>query len=198
MRTIYTELDTEEIKKELKEMLSEERYIHSISTAETAVSLAERFNCDKEKAYVAGLLHDCAKCLPVKNLQDIIKNCGYTLCEGEECNNKTLHAPVSSFLAKKNFGISNEEILSSIRWHTIGKPNMSSFEKIIFLSDKIEPKTREDEFRLKIQNPLNTTNSLDIGMLASFKLTINSLIERNLPICFQTIEVYNNLLTSAN
>ena len=60
---MYTNLTIEEIKEKLKSCLSEERYLHSIGVMEKAVELAKQFNCDVEKAQLAGLLHDCAKCL---------------------------------------------------------------------------------------------------------------------------------------
>jgi predicted HD superfamily hydrolase involved in NAD metabolism len=107
---------------------------------------------------------------------------------------KTWHAPVGAYIAKKEYGVNDEEILSAIRWHTIGKKNMSNFEKIIFLADKIEERTREIEFRKKIENALLERQNLDDAMLQSFKMTIKSLLKRKLPICFQTVEVYNDLL----
>ena len=36
------------------------------------------------------------------------------------------------------FGVS-EEISQAIRWHTTGKPDMTTLEKIIYLADYIEP-----------------------------------------------------------
>ena len=71
---------------------------------------------------------------------------------------------------------------------------MSDFEKIIFLADKIEHRTREEEFREKIEKTLRKTDNLDCAMLKSFKITIKSLLKRKLPICYQTIDVYNDLL----
>ena len=71
---------------------------------------------------------------------------------------------------------------------------MTDFEKIIFIADKIEQRTREADFREKIEKALNKRNNLDDAMLKSFKITIKSLLKRKLPICFQTIEVYNDLL----
>ena len=68
------------------------------------------------------------------------------------------------------------------------------FEKIIFIADKIECRTREEKYRKKIEKVLNKTNSLDEALLKSFKLTIKSLLKRKLPICFQTIDVYNDLI----
>ena len=87
-------------------------------------------------SYFTGLIHDCAKCLPNNEMQKALSEC--VLVCGEADNPKTHHAPAGVVIAKKEFGVNDEEILSAIRWHTIGKLNMSLFEKIIFLADKIE------------------------------------------------------------
>lgn len=187
---MYTKYSIEQIKNELKASLNEERYIHSIGTMEKAMELARQFNCDVEKSQVAGLLHDCAKCFSKEKLlehENTFEDC-------EKLSIKTWHAPVGAYVAKHSFGVVDEEILSAIRWHTVGKLNMTDFEKIIFLADKIEERTREEEFRIKIETVLNNTNSLDEAMLKSFEITIESLLIRKLPICYQTIDVYNNLL----
>lgn len=189
---MYTKYSIEEIKEKLKSCLSEERYWHSIGTMEMAVELAKRFNCDEEKAQIAGLLHDCAKCLS----EDELKKYYNTFDECEKLSSKTWHAPVGAVIAKRDWQINDEEILSAIRWHTVGKKQMSDFEKIIFLADKIEHRTREEKFREKIEKTLNKTNNLDRALLKSFKITIKSLLKRKLPICFQTVDVYNDLLES--
>ena len=49
------------IKEELKQILSEKRYIHSIGVMEMAMELAQIYNIDIETAQIAGLLHDNAK-----------------------------------------------------------------------------------------------------------------------------------------
>ena len=182
----------EQIMSWLKANLTPERYEHSIGTAECASELAEKFGCDKDKAYFTGLIHDCAKCLPKDETIDIINN-HVTLEEGELCSPKTHHAPAGAYIAQKVFGISDEEILSAIRWHTIGKLNMSDFEKIIYLADKIETRTREDEYANPIRECLSGPKGLDCAMLQSYKLTIKSLVDRNLKICPMTIDIYNHL-----
>ena len=164
--------------------------MHSIGTMEMAMELAQKYGCDVEKAQVAGLLHDCAKCIPKNDLEKMQNS----FEECEKLSEKTWHAPVGVIVAKEEYGIVDEEILSSIRWHTIGKKDMSDFEKIIFLADKIEHRTREEEFREKIEKTLRKTDNLDCAMLKSFKITIKSLLKRKLPICYQTIDVYNDLL----
>lgn len=175
----------------LKENLTQERYEHSLGTAECAYELAERFGIDKEKAYFAGLIHDCAKCLSINETENIIKN-NLKLEEGELCSPKTHHAPVGAFIAKKELDVNDEEILSAIRWHTIGKVNMTTFEKIIFLADKIETKTRPCEIYLPIREALKS--DLDAALLLCYKNTIKSLVDRELRICTATIDIYNSLL----
>ena len=193
----YTELDIEAAKQWLQKNLNEERYSHSLGVMDAACELAQRFHQNIEKARVAGLLHDCAKCIPNEQLLSLLKNEVKEYHPTELVNPKTWHAPVGAYVARTQFQITDREILSSIRWHTIGKVEMSDFEKIIFLADKIERNTREPEYREKIVKVLNETNSLDCAMLKCFKMTIKSLIKRDLTICEQTIDVYNTLIVKA-
>lgn len=174
----------------LKNNLSEERYLHSVGTAECAKELATRFGLNEEKAYLTGLIHDCAKCLPQEETLDILKN--MELEDGEFCNPKTHHAPVGAFIAKKEFGIDDNEILSAIRWHTLGKVSMTTFEKIIFLADKIE-KTRPCEQCENVRIALKK-EGLDKALLLCYENTIKSLVDRELKICISTINIYNSLL----
>ncbi|MBQ2645091.1 bis(5'-nucleosyl)-tetraphosphatase (symmetrical) YqeK [bacterium] len=196
MTITYTKMTIDEILQNLKRELNEERYEHSIGVAEMAQKLAEKFGCDTDKAYLAGLLHDCAKCMDFELSKEIaIKNI-YDLDETEKNNKKTIHAPVSAYIAREKYGISDNEILSAIRLHTIGKCNMSDFEKIIFIADKIEHRTRKIEFREKIEKYLDEKEQpLDKAMFQSFEMTIESLIKRQLPICLVTVCVYNEMLS---
>lgn len=176
----------------LKENLSEKRYIHSLGTAECARDLAVKFKLDSEKAYMAGLLHDCAKCFPNEKLMEIIDN-NLNVEKIELMNYKTLHAPVSAYIAQNDFGVEDSEILSAIRWHTLGKIDMTDFEKIIFLADKIEPKTRDKDYLDEVRKYLDEDNGLNKAMLKCYKETIKSLVKRDLKICPITIDIYNNL-----
>lgn len=188
----YTKINETEIKNWLKENLNNERYIHSLGTADCAKELAKKFGLDEEKAYTAGLLHDCAKCFSNEILLEII----HENLQVEECemlNYKTLHAPVSAYYAEKFFGVADKEILSAIRWHTLGQLEMSDFEKIIFLADKIEPNTRDKEYSAVIKNLLEEENGLNKALLKCYKETIKSLVKRDLKICLLTIEIYNKL-----
>ena len=184
-------MDYTKYKEWLKDNLSEERYEHSLGTAECASELAERFGLDSDKAYLCGLIHDCAKCFSNEELKMTICDCA-DLCDGELVNPKTYHAPAGAILAREALGICDEEILSATRWHTLGKISMTDFEKIIFLADKIEKRTRPFEHRVAIEKALE--KGLDEALLVCYGNTIKSLVDRNLKICRQTIDIYNNLL----
>ena len=198
MKMDYTNKTFEEINNWLKENLNDERYIHSLGTMECAVELANMFGLDATKAKVAGLLHDCAKCFSNDKLLSIIEEKIKDVEKSELMNYKTLHAPVSAYISNELFGLKDAEILSAIRWHTLGHVEMSDFEKIIFLADKIEPNTRPREYREEILHLLKEENGLNKALLKCFRETIKSLIRRNLAICHITIDVYNDLLNCNN
>ncbi len=189
---VYTKISEKEILGWLKQNLDKERYEHSVGTAQCAKDLAKKYNQDEDKAYITGLLHDCAKCFGKDKQLSIIKNF-LKVSENEIMAPKTWHAPVSAYVAKNEFGVTDEEILSAIRWHTLGKVNMSTFEKIIYLADKIEPNTRTEDYVTKTRNLLSEENGLDKAILNCYKETIKSLVERNLKISPMTIDIYNHM-----
>lgn len=186
-------MDYTDILRWLKEHLNEKRYIHTLGTAECAKELAEKFGQNPDKAYLAGLLHDSAKCFSNEKLTDIIHSKKLDVDESEMLNYKTLHAPVSAYIAEYEFDVKDKDILSAIRWHTLGKLDMSAFEKIIFIADKIEPNTRDKEYSDKIRELLEEDNGLNKALLKCYKETIKSLVKRDLKICLLTIEIYNKL-----
>lgn len=191
----YTKYENiEEIKGWLKSNLSEERYEHTLGTAEMAEKLAGMLNLEKDKAKLAGLLHDCAKCFSNEKLLDIIHTKIPEVHDCELLNYKTLHAPVSAYIAKTEFGVEDQEILSAIRWHTLAYCGMTDFEKVVFLADKIEQKTRDLAFSNACLELIKEKNGLDKAMFKCFEATIKSLVDRKLAICHITIDVYNELL----
>ena len=188
---------TEEIKKWLKENLDEERYYHTLGVADCAKDLAEKYGLNTEKAYLAGLLHDCAKCYKNEVLYEILTDKMH--CNMEELlNPKTYHSPVGAYLAKDMFEVDDKEILDAIYCHTVGRENMTLFEKVIFLADKIEPNTRDKNWRNHILEVLGQENGLNKALLKCYEYTIKSLVDRKLKICLTTIKIYNELLDNLN
>lgn len=132
-------MSTDEIKNRLKAELKASRYKHTIGVAYTAMALAMRYEVSIEDAELAGLLHDCAKCMSNDELLKICDDNNITLSEAELINLSLLHAKAGVIVAKENYNIDDENILNAIRFHTTGKPDMTMLEKIIFVADYIEP-----------------------------------------------------------
>lgn len=129
-----------DLKKAMKKHMDESRYEHTLGVMYTCASLAMRYEYDMEKAMLAGLMHDCAKCMPnAKKLKMAEKN-HLEITDLERKNPFMLHAKLGELLAKKKYDIDDEEILSAIRWHTTGRPEMNLLDKIVYVSDYIEPK----------------------------------------------------------
>lgn len=128
-----------EIKDKLKDELKPSRFEHTIGVAYTATALAMRYEVSIHDAELAGLLHDCAKCMSDDKLYKICVNHNIILTDAEIENPSLLHAKAGAVVAKKDYDIDDEGILNAVRYHTTGRPAMTMLEKIIFTADYIEP-----------------------------------------------------------
>lgn len=131
--------DFVKMKKRLAKKLDPKRYEHSMGVAYTAASLAMAYGEDMIKAYTAGVLHDCAKCLDDVERDECCKKYNVELTQIEKDHPFLIHAKLGAVLAKEKYGVEDPEILSAIRWHTTGRPDMTMLEAIIFSADFIEP-----------------------------------------------------------
>lgn len=129
----------ESMEEHLKQILKPARYEHSIGVASTAVAMAGIYGADAKKAYIAGLLHDCAKNLTAEESAVKCEDLDVELDEYEKNQPQLIHAKIGAELVKSEFGVDDEEISSAIRWHTLGRSGMSVLEKIIYVADMIEP-----------------------------------------------------------
>jgi len=123
----------------LQHELDSKRYQHSVNVMDVAVSLAEHYGADAEKARLAGILHDCGKNFKGDAAREYIRKIGYKADEIELMQTKLLHGIIGEHLARTVYGVTDEEILGAIRWHTTGKAGMNLIEKIIYVADYIEP-----------------------------------------------------------
>ena len=131
--------DLKKIKKKLKNELDESRYEHTIGVMDTAACLAMRYGADLTQALVAGLLHDCAKCIPNDKKLKLCRKNGIEVTPFEEKAPFLLHAKLGAWMSEHEYHVSDPAILSAIACHTTGKPDMSLLDKIVFIADYIEP-----------------------------------------------------------
>lgn len=131
--------DRTQLEHKLQKVLSKHRYQHTVGVTCTTIPLAMNFGADVKRTEIAGVLHDCAKAYSEEEQLHMCRENNIELTDVEEKNPNLLHAKLGEFLAKTEYGIDDEEILSAIRWHTTGKPDMTLMEKIVFVADYIEP-----------------------------------------------------------
>ncbi|MBQ8262519.1 MAG: bis(5'-nucleosyl)-tetraphosphatase (symmetrical) YqeK [Lachnospiraceae bacterium] len=132
-------MNEKKIKEQLEKQLDKKRMEHTEGVAYTAAALAMRYGVDVDKAYLAGLLHDCAKCIDKKKQYALCEKYGLELSESEKDNSSLVHAKLGAFLAKEKYSVEDEDILSAVLYHTTGRENMTMLEKIIFVADYVEP-----------------------------------------------------------
>lgn len=131
--------DLKKLRKEMEKVQDAKRFEHTLGVEFTAAALAMRYGADIRSAQIAGLLHDCAKCLSDEKKISICEKQNIKFSEVERRNPFLLHAKVGSFLAMEEYGVTDSDIVNSILNHTTGRPGMSLLEKIIFVADYIEP-----------------------------------------------------------
>ena len=159
---------TRQIEQELKKKLDQKRFDHTIGVAYTAAAMAMRWEYDIEKARIAGLLHDSAKCIPPEKKISLCRKYNIQMTEVEHNNPFLLHAKLGAFLAMKKFNINDKEIISAILNHTTGKPDMGLLDKIIYVADYIEPRRSKAPRLQEIRKTAFTDLDLALFMILGY------------------------------
>ena len=128
-----------ELKEIVKSKMSLKRFTHTLGVVEMSEKLAKIHNADIEKCKVAALLHDICKEMDMEYIKNICKNNFMNeLSEEDLENNEILHGFAGAYYVKNELGVDDKEILSAIKYHTVGAKNMTLVEKIVYIADAIE------------------------------------------------------------
>ncbi len=175
----------------LRSKLDDYRYIHSLGVAKSAKELAALYGADEEKAYTAGLLHDVMKnASPDEQLQ-IMEKADIILSPCEKLNQKLWHAIAGAAFLKTELNITDEEIISAVRWHTTGKAGMTTLEKTVYLADFIsEDRTYPDVDEVRRLARIG----LESAIVYTQKYCIQKLLSQNMIIDPSSVECYNDLV----
>lgn len=185
-------MNLEFIKNKLNQMLPEGRINHSLNVANCAIKLSKIYNCDEEKAYIAGIVHDCAKHLSHEKVEDYINKYEIYLDNLEEYNLALSHGVIGSFIAKYEFNIEDDDIINAVKYHTTGRENMSLLEKIIYMADLIE---EERNFpKVDLLRELAYSGKLDQALLVSFENTIKFVMDNKQLIHPRTVSARNYIM----
>ncbi|HHT66938.1 MAG TPA: nicotinate-nucleotide adenylyltransferase [Erysipelotrichaceae bacterium] len=131
--------------KKIKKYIGRSRFKHSLSVAHLAFNLAKRHSLDTQKAYIAAILHDIAKGISDRKSLALMKQY-YPQYLG--IGSYSYHQFLGSLIVKRDFLIQDEDILNAIKYHTTGRPNMSWLEKLVYVSDKVDPTRGYDSSNL--------------------------------------------------
>ncbi len=176
------------IRRKMMTELDKDRYEHTLGVMYTAASLAMRYDEDIEKAVIAGLLHDCAKCLSGDTKIKLCKKYHLNVSEVEKENPSLLHAKLGAFLAAKKYHIKDKDIINAIASHTTGCPHMSLLDKIIYIADYIEPGRKELPNMAEVRKLAFT--DIDACLYRILKDSLEYLTGMNVPIDPMTEKTY--------
>ena len=118
-------------------MLPPKRLRHSECVAEAAEALAKQYGADAERAWLAGMLHDCAKYVPPEEQKNLCARYGKPLTAEDEAAPAIWHAFAGEAWLSLERGITDPALLGAVRWHTLGHGGMTLLEKVVFVADLI-------------------------------------------------------------
>lgn len=184
-------VDYDKYEELLKRRLSKKRFQHSMNVAEESFRLAERYGADKQRCYLAGMLHDIMKeDLPEKQKQYMLES-GLSPDPAEIAAKSLWHGIAGGYYIREELGIDDEEIISAVRYHTVGCARMSLMEEIVFLADMIS----EDRHYKDIDKMRKYCyEDIDLAMSVALIYLISSVCGRCSAFPLSTFEAYNYYL----
>ena len=185
-------MTVEDYKLLLKDRLNEKRYFHSLCVADEARRLALKYGADPDKMYLAGLLHDITKNFSDDEQLQTLKKFGIMLSCTEKASPLIWHAITGALVVERELGITDVDVISSIRYHTTGKAAMTLCQKIIFVAD-LTSADRSYPDILEIRNKAD--HDLDECIVGILKFTICDIVSKNNPLHPDTLDAYNYLIT---
>ena len=154
----------------VRKKLSPKRVLHVLGVERDAFTLAVRWGADKAEARRAALLHDITK-----ETGDQLKLCekyGIIPDKWTRANPKLYNALTGAEEAR-NLG-ENDNVVSAIRWHTTGSPDMTALQKVIYLADYVEP-SRKDIKGIETLRSL-VFEDIDKAMLLGLEISLVELL----------------------
>lgn len=188
-------MNLKQAKELVRGRLSDKRYEHTINVKKMAVKLAKRYGADKEKAALAAILHDSAKEISKDEMREIMRQYPQYAEGGEGRPTPVWHGICASILARTQWGVEDEAILSAIACHTAGKPGMSKLDKIVYLADMTS--AERDWPGVNKLRKLELKD-LDAAMLAALKQTNDFVLSQGKPLDPVSKAAYDDIKARVN
>lgn len=184
-------MNQKQAKELVRSRLSDKRYEHTLNVKKMAVKLAKRYGVDEDKAALAALLHDSAKEISKDEMRELMRQYPQYAEGGEERPNPVWHGICAAILARTQWGVEDEAILSAIACHTAGKSGMSKLDKVVYLAD-MTSKERDWPGVGKLRKL--EMKDLDAAMLAALKQTNDFALPQGKPLDPQSAAAYEDIL----
>ena len=188
-------MNLKQAKELVRGRLSDKRYEHTINVKKMAVKLAKRYGADEEKAALAAILHDSAKEISKDEMREIMRQYPQYAEGGENRPTPVWHGICASILARTQWGVEDEAILSAIACHTAGKPDMSKLDKIVYLADMTS--AERDWPGVNKLRKLELKD-LDAAMLAALKQTNDFVLSQGKPLDPVSKAAYDDIKARVN
>ena len=185
-------MEYKEIENDVKSVLSEYRFTHSLGVAKKAIELAKIYGVQEETAKKVGIAHDIAKEMTDEEMIEYAKANNIRIDEIETVKPSLLHGKIGADIAAKKFGFT-QDMINAIKWHTTGRENMSMLEKIIYVADKTEENRKGTRFNLEKSRELSTQN-IDETLIFLMNEFITYNVKNEWLIRPETIKARNDLL----
>lgn len=184
-------MDVKEAKALARASMGDKRYQHTLNVKKLAVKLAKQYGEDEEKAALAALLHDCAKELPKEELLRIMRENAIIAENGPTRPAPVWHGICAAILARTQWGVTDEAVLSAVACHTTGKPGMSRLDKILYLADMT---CAERDFPGVDKLRALTAKDLDLAMIAALDHSIQFVEQSKKEVDPMSRAAYNDLV----
>lgn len=172
----------------IKPLMGNKRFKHSVNVAEMCLTLAKKFGADEDKAYTAGILHDCRKEIDKALMLSEAEKSGYYIDPVEKDCFKLWHGIAGAYYVKNILNITDEDILNAIRFHTVGRADMTVLEKIVFLADMV---SAERDYPHVEKYRAAVLEDLDNGMFQTLRWSVLKTVGLGNTVPVTTLEAYN-------
>lgn len=183
-------MEYENIKNDIKQILSEKRYTHSIGVAKRAEELAKIYGIDEEKAKIVGVAHDIAKEMSKEEAYRYAEENNIELDEIEKLNPKLIHSKIGADICKRKYNFT-KEMQDAIKYHTTGNVNMDKLAKIIFIADKTEENRSYEDLDEIVQI---SNKDIDEAVLYICSRGVKMNLDKKVVIHPDTIDLINKIL----
>ncbi len=178
----------------LEQQLSPKRFRHSCNVARAARQLAQRYGGDVEKAYFAGLLHDICKEFPYEEQRALMLSGDFAPDTAELHSRKLWHGIAGARFLQIEFGVTDEDVLNAVRFHTVGREGMSLLEEIVYMADLISD---ERDFKGVGKMRKLAQENLQAAMLESLRQASQNVLKKGGLLPQYTVSAYNAYLLHA-